>query len=521
MDGREAAALAGEQARLFETLAVIASERARLEAETGVCAKEDTRLAVRADAADADAARAQENLLRAKVRTLRNLARAQAQAYFTRVDFTPALGAPETYYIGRWGVMRTSDYTPVVVDWRSPVANLYYAGQSGRVSYAAPDGAVDGTLTLRRLLSVSGARVDSYADTDAATADQYLKEALGQMSGERLADIVTTIQAEQNAVIRCAIVQGAAGSGKTTIALHRAAWLLYAYQKKLRPEDILILAPNPLFLDYISALLPNLGVDAVRQTTFEGLCAAWLGKRMPRVVSAGPGRGDILRQKGSLLHMERLRAFLSTLENEAFPAGDMRFGSAVLYTGEQVRTIVLRELRPFPLYVRLTELQKYVRSRLKTVAGDMEKWLDQTLDARMDALLRTTPDTKERSARIRKLLDSRDRRVLELREAQKAYLKAFPDTFPALDVLSVYEQFLAAQAPSDPLYASMLADAKERFAKKAAAPEDLPALALIGQRVYGIPRGAYKHVVVDEAQDFSPFHFALLHEIMCMNRLPL
>ena len=184
--------------------------------------------------------------------------------------------------------MTTPEFDTVVVDWRSPVANLYYSGQIGPMSYAAPDGTVTGELTLKRMLTVRDRELLGLFDSGVVSQDAYLQSVLGQVSSDKLREIVTTIQAEQNLVIRHParqplIVQGVAGSGKTTIALHRIAWLLYAHRETLRPEQLMILAPNPLFLDYISQVLPDLGVERVVQTTFQGLCQGLLGKQLPKV----------------------------------------------------------------------------------------------------------------------------------------------------------------------------------------------------------------------------------------------
>ena len=154
------------------------------------------------------------------------------------------------------------------------MANLYYAGQIGEISYEAPDGRVEGELLLKRQFGIEDGVLRTIFDTDLASQDEYLQSVLGAMSGDKLKDIVTTIQAEQNFVIRyplsrTLIVQGVAGSGKTTIALHRIAYLLYAYKDQVRPEHMLILAPNPLFLNFIAGVLPDLGVEQVKQSTFE------------------------------------------------------------------------------------------------------------------------------------------------------------------------------------------------------------------------------------------------------------
>ena len=205
-----------------------------------------------ARAFDPDKLPIREILFVKAVQTEKNMVLAHRKPYFTRINFTEHGKGERVYYIGKYGVMDSSSLESVVIDWRAPLANLYYSGQLGHVEYTAPDGAVSGELTLKRQFDILDGEILSIFDTDIVSQDAYLQSALNAMNGERLKEIVTTIQAEQNYVIRyplrqSLVVQGVAGSGKTTIALHRIAYLLYAFRDQLRPENMLILAPNPLF----------------------------------------------------------------------------------------------------------------------------------------------------------------------------------------------------------------------------------------------------------------------------------
>jgi DNA helicase-2/ATP-dependent DNA helicase PcrA len=169
---------------------------------------------------------------------------------------------------------RDEDQKLIIVDWRAPIANMYYESRLGDASYQCPDGKISGTLSLKRQFSIEKGRLEEIFDIDITTNDQFLQSYLGASADNRLKDIVSTIQAEQNRVIRAnmerpLIVQGVAGSGKTTIALHRIAYLIYNYGKSFVPENFMIIAPNRLFLNYISEVLPELGVERVKQTTFE------------------------------------------------------------------------------------------------------------------------------------------------------------------------------------------------------------------------------------------------------------
>ncbi len=461
---------AAEQAHLAETLDTVRDERKKAERALGIEDGNDRFIQVIDDGTDE--AIAAQILTRTNLRPLHQQRLSEKRPYFARLDFTRAgTSAAEKIYLGRWGVYRTPGYSVCVADWRSPVANLYYSGQIGPVSYEAPDGAIHGELSLKRMFTLGDHGLEDIADVGLLGQEKFLTDALSQVTGNRLREIVTTIQAEQNVVIRHEpstplIVQGVAGSGKTTIALHRIAWLLYRLQKTLLPHQLMILAPNPLFLDYISRVLPDLGVNEVRQTTFPLLCGVLLGKRMPKLTQSArleerlsmnkPARDAldaVLRRKGALKLRAELARYLAELEPRAFPDRDVVFAGHTLLTSGEVRDLFLRQLRHFPLETRMKELRKVVSARLKRVAEEAREALMAAVDDRLERLLSALPDGEERRARATKLLSSRDERMRQLDAAQKAFLKQYDDTWRSFDLLTVYGEFWDDLAARDLDYA--------------------------------------------------------------------
>ncbi len=512
-----------ELEHLTGTRRIIEQEIAWLEHETGVGAEEERTVVAPHDASVDDIVAA--DIFRMKLDTLARLGRSRHQAYFARLDFTPDGGEKATHYLGRWGVVNSDTNEIAVLDWRAPIANLYYSGQVGPMDYEAPDGRVTGDLSLKRMLTVRDGELLSLFDSGLVSQDEYLQGVLGAVSSDRLREIVTTIQSEQNLVIRhpfrrSMIVQGVAGSGKTTIALHRIAWLLYDKRDTLRPEQLMILAPNPLFLSYVSQVLPDLGVERVVQTTFPGLCAHWMGKRAPKLrllsrledklAATAQEREQtafVLREKGSLAFKALVEDYLTGFTRRMAAVDGLRFGNRILYTREELEDVLLRQLRHFPLQDRLNELRKYVRTRLKAAAADMKAALGKMADDRLSQLLATMPDSPERRERARRLLDSRDARLQEIDDRQKQYLADLPKLFPDLSLLPVYRDFLTSCA--DPRIAESTLPYLDKGEVRS---EDLAALCSVCRVLYGLPSKQIRHIVIDECQDFSPYQLALLRE---------
>lgn len=528
-----------EQEHLAQTLQTVRQERIKVEHALGMTDGNDKLVMVNDD--QSSDAIVQLQITRSNLQTLHQLRLSSRSPYFARLDFTPAPGTPSLggmragvnapVYIGRWGVLKTPEYQVAVHDWRSPVANLYYSGQVGDVHYEAPDGTVHGEMTLKRMFTIENEELVSMQDTGVVGQEKFLTDALSQVTTARLREVVTTIQAEQNNVIRYdtqkpLCVQGVAGSGKTTIALHRIAWMLYRLQKTVRPEQMMILAPNPLFLSYISRVLPDLGVDKVQQLTFDQLCKKLLDKKMPRLSTSArlserlhmtkvqrDALDDVLRRKGALERWDDLQRFLAYWEENCIPKVNIRLGSAVLLTADDLRRYFLKEFRHFPLQVRLSKTRAVVADRLKRAMANVEEQLEKMAQDRLDRLLRAMPDSPERRERAKKLLDARDERRQELKDKQKDLLRDFDAQWGSMDLLQVYAAFWQDMAARDASYQAVADATLPALAKKRVSPEDLPALLTIARALYDIKRPDIRYVVIDEAQDVSPLQIKVLRDL--------
>ncbi len=442
------------------------------------------------------------------------LAKSEPEPYFGRMDFEEdgkASAAP--LYIGKTGLDgRNPGSLPIVIDWRAPVASLFYSFTGGeeRVEYEAPEGTIGGEVHLKRNIMVRKSELERVVDTytrggeEPAVSDEFLLYRLGENKDNRLRDIVSTIQAEQDKIIRAEknkalIIQGVAGSGKTTVALHRLAFLLYQYQEQVSAGKMIIFAPNGMFLDYISGVLPELGVGDIQQRTFTDWAAKlldvesmlanpaetldfWFGE----AGGAAPGDDAPGRFKGSDLFRSMLDAAASALEVSGAPELEFSPWDGKVLPYETILHWYAEEYKHYS-----------AGGRKERVLARIHRWIEMELKPVKPETLRK--EYKKKAA---------------LRE--KAYAKKWPDFSP----LTLYKQIFGAAKdtrgilPQESLAAipaSVLKSTRKDLKEGRIREEDLPALLYLHQLLNGIEGiERFDHIVIDEAQDFSPLQVSVL-----------
>ncbi|WP_373894313.1 RNA polymerase recycling motor HelD [Virgibacillus sp. CBA3643] len=205
---------------------------------------------------------------------LKTLDRLKHSPYFGRIDFKEdSYPEKEAIYIGISSLMDKDDTEFLIYDWRAPISSLYYDASTGKASYSTRETTITGEVTLKRQFIIKQAQIEGMFDTGVTIGDQMLQQALGNNASTMMNSIVATIQKEQNQIIRnerssLLVVQGVAGSGKTSAALQRIAYLMYRYREELNADNVMLFSPNPLFSSYVSNVLPELGETNVRQMTF-------------------------------------------------------------------------------------------------------------------------------------------------------------------------------------------------------------------------------------------------------------
>ena len=474
------------------------------------------------------------------------LIRARKKPYFSRIDFEfKESSRIIKYYIGKAALTRTEDNEPIIIDWRSPIASVYYDGMLGEASYATSTGIVEGELHLKRQFTIHNGHLEDILDVDITTTDTFLQAALGENKDNKLKDIVSTIQAEQNEIIRAdidypLIVQGAAGSGKTTIALHRIAYLIYTYEKSFDPESFLIIAPNRLFLKYISEVLPELGVERVKQTTFIDFAYDLLGisyklinpdEKLIRFINSENEDEDrellLLREvaqfKGSLEFRDIIDRYVNSLEQTFVPEQDFCYGGYTLCTSVEIRKMILSDLSKYPLYKRVAEVRKTLARRLKREKVRIIKEAENRYDRQIDSVFKTMEPSEERRLEVTRLVDERDKKLKSLKNAAKTaisnYLALFPkrhvmDYYRELTTSSVNMNFFGENLENNEMITYFCNSTEGILNKKHIELEDLTTLLYLQFKIFGITKKLdIKYCVIDEAQDFSLFQIYTLKRI--------
>lgn len=479
---------------------------------------------------------------------VRNLYTARGKPYFARVDFKEDdTVRTEQLYIGKMSLARDEDQEIIIVDWRAPIANLYYEGRLGKSGYVCPDGTIEGELLLKRQFSINSGKLEEIFDIDITTNDEFLQTYLGANAENRLKEIVSTIQEEQNKIVRAPmwkplIVQGVAGSGKTTIALHRIAYLIYTFEKTFEPENFMIIAPNRLFLNYISEVLPELGVERVKQTTFEDFAMELIGKRfkltdanekLNRFVNLnGTARqadlNTLLREaselKTSMNFKEIIDEHILKIERQFIPKKDLMLGTKVIYTYEEINNLFLTQYGMWPIAQRMNEIKKSLNSRLKTAKQQFTSQIEAECDRKVAAARMQAANEEERQRIVREAFEKRDRVLGKIEKASKTLVKEYLEELPKLSPYQYYVELMEDTEGFD-LLAGRYAGREiceftreytlEILEKKQLELEDLAPIIYLKYKIYGIDEKVpVKHIVIDEAQDFSAFQFFVLKNIV-------
>ncbi len=405
------------------------------------------------------------------------LAKLMDSPYFARIDFRCREDdLPEVYYIGRFAFAHQDEL--LIFDWRSPVASMFYDCDVGPAGYDAPIGRIDGELTRKRQFKIKNSVMQYALESSSHVQDELLQQELSHTSDEKMKSIIATIQKEQNKIIRSErtgtlIIQGVAGSGKTSIALHRIAFLLYRFQDRLNARNITILSPNKVFGDYIGGVIPELGEEPVYQMNLTELAEI----ELENVVEFEPNKdpleeqdtawADRTRFKSTLEFVRQMDSYIDSLPNRVFQPVDIAFGRFTA-SGAWI-------LERF-----LTYAGNPIKQRLPKVADDVLNRF-QTENSRQDEL----PKARE----ILKCLTA----MLSVRST----LALYRDFYRSIGRPQLFVQPASKTLEWADVYPFLYLHTAFSGAKQSSVT---------------------RHLVIDEMQDYSPIQYAVLNRLFCCDK---
>ncbi|MBS6195547.1 MAG: ATP-binding domain-containing protein [Clostridiales bacterium] len=415
---------------------------------------------------------------------LRKNRAALQKAYFGRVDYEDkTFGAFESRYIGKNGVTRNSDDV-VVVDWRAPISSVYYENEAGEGSYDVPgNDPVEIDLKKKRTFDIQGEELLGFYDDDVAANDELLVKYLSQNKEAVLGDIIATIQKEQNEIIRDIpykniIVQGVAGSGKTTVALHRISYLLYNYEDKYKPAEFCIVGSSDMLLNYISSGLPELDVNHVRQMRMDVFLPYLMGRAWKKKYQM-TGDDGLAPVKSKLSFVRKLEQFLSEWIGQYLKLESVR---------DKQLGCILSEAD-----MRDTKQRNPQMSLLQ-----LERLLNQRLASRI-RFLTTGKDEKFRKTKL---------------EQYKKYFDSSKYKWTEIQIYHKFLQWFAEQYPSEET-GIRWEDTMNRIVKGELDLYDTAALGLIWKRILMKKEmDEFSQIIIDEAQDFGEMIYYVMKELL-------
>ncbi|WP_075857605.1 HelD family protein [Clostridium perfringens] len=434
---------------------------------------------------------------------LKELTILKESPYFGRVTFNDLeFDQKDTLYVGRFGVTPEGSYEPVIVDWRAPVASLFYHGSLGEASYTSPDGPIKCDIEGRRQIIVKKGELKGVFDSAIDVKDDILQMVLSNNSSDKLKDVIMTIQQEQDEIIRKErtsniVVNGVAGSGKTTIALHRVAYLLYNYRKELE-DKVLILGPNGIFMEYISQVLPSLGEVGVKQETFASFALKEMDselyimsfdKYLEKILSEDKEFIEDAKYKNSYEIIKDLDNLVKEMDKDYFHVEDVKYFGDLVISKEEIEEMFNKHYEYMPLFRRSEKIKRIILSKIKDKRDEKVWELNEELRKEKEKLTPEELLIEENNLEFRRKLRIREivKEVMDSRAKLDRWISRE-------DVLDIYDRFNVN---------------KKEYTINDLAPILYLAIKLEGKKA----KKDYRHVVIDEAQDYSPLQFKVVREL--------
>lgn len=444
------------------------------------------------------------------------LEKAKNCPYFGRINFQ-SLGSNKMLpiYIGKSAI--TDNNNLVVYDWRSSICSLYYDSEIGPVSYNSSSGIQNGNLLLKRQIIIKDGHLINVIDSNLVTDDELLLPYLNANVDNKMKTIISSIQKEQNFIIRLnnqdIIVQGVAGSGKSSVALHRIAYLIYAMKDQIKSNDFLVIGPNDYFLNYISSVLPELESKPVEQKTLLELMNDYLNTNLSlseEVLLNSPKQQmqkNISLFKGSFEYCNLLDVFFKRcIDGNEIVTDDFKIDGKVVFSANMIRERLFGDDKKHFYFDRT---RKYYKALFKEKKEEIYTELNEEYRSVYINLPMDDPVRKEyvkKSTELKKQVKQQGAKLLD------KYFKSINKSCLALYVSFISELDQVETSLNKEEMMMLQKDTLKSIRKKQIPSEDIPALLYLNYRLTN-KKMDYKNIVIDEAQDYSIFTYYVLKKI--------
>ncbi|MBC2079322.1 UvrD-helicase domain-containing protein [Listeria booriae] len=479
-------------------------------------------------------------------KALQILRKLKDSPYFARVDFTPDDTNETTpIYIGIAGLSNETEDDYLIYDWRAPISSMYYDFSPGPAEYASMEKIISGTMDLKRQFIIRHGELQSMFDTNVAIGDELLKEVLGNNASDKMKNIVATIQKEQNQIIRNVknnylIVQGVAGSGKTSVALQRAAYLLYHYKEKLNNDNMLLFSPNPLFSSYIASVLPDLGETSIQQLTFQAYVEKRLGKHLTiespfsqmeyLLTTEDAARKAGIQFKASLAFKEYIDQYAEQLSTGGLVFKNIALRGNVIISKEAIGAYFYSLDHSISIPNRMSMTKDWLLEELAFLEKE-ERDKDWVKD---EAELLDIEDYTEVYHDLQDNAEDdtfddfdKELKILTAKIARKYFrkIRAAVSKLKFLHVTALYKKLFDVQADDASLpenWDAVCVYTLESLRQKELLYEDTSPYMYLEDKLTRLKTNTQiKHLFIDEAQDYSPFQFFVLQQLFPSARMTI
>ncbi len=462
---------------------------------------------------------------------IQKLKRSLDAPYFARVDFKEEEEEIESIYIGLSTLFKEDTQDIMVYDWRAPISSIYYDYELGKASYLCENGKIEGDISLKRQFKILNSKLKYMFDSNIKIDDEILQEILSKNSDTKMKSIVTTIQKEQNKVIRddknqLLIVQGAAGSGKTSIALHRVAYLIYRYRNEsIGAKNIIIFSPNEIFNDYISDVLPQLGEQNMQQTTFFEYASTILGDeyivedsidQMEYLLSSYADKDYKLnvkgiKYKGSNDFLQVIKRYIKYLEEEVIKFHDIVYRGKVIETKESLEELFYDSFSYWPIKIRLTKIRNRIFDKIKPLQKIRLKEIEEEMKFKANFEHEIKPLSRlQRYREFKPLMD--DINNMTSIDTIEVYKNIFKDKDLFMNLSNLDHSIDELNYIGN----KTINNIENKFISY----EDVSPILMLKAELEGTLRAFdIKHVVIDEAQDYTPFQYEIFKHIFKGSKL--